>query len=127
MLFYKAFHLRVLGVPFYLRGPPIICSGSNDQRFASLDPFKLAGNYSQKSGNPISEILISKIFRGGPTTAPAPPNRLSCHGPDDEITRLNRNVTTTMNLVIVSSRVLYVLTNARTTPVDSPSCTLKHD
>ena len=73
MLFYKAFHLRVLGVPFYLRGPPIICSGSNDQRFASLDPFKLAGNYSQKSGNPISEILISKIFRGGPTTAPAPP------------------------------------------------------
>ena len=31
----------------------------------ALDPFKLAGNYSQKSWNLISEILISKIVRGG--------------------------------------------------------------
>ena len=31
----------------------------------SLDPFiKLAGNYSQKSGNPISDILISNFFWG---------------------------------------------------------------
>ena len=41
---------------------------------------------------------------------------------NDEITRLNSDVTTTMNLAVVLSRVLYVLTYTRTTPVDSPSC-----
>ena len=42
---------------------------------------------------------------------------------NDEITRLNSNVTTTMNLVVVTSRVLHVLTYTRTTQVvDSSSC-----
>ena len=41
---------------------------------------------------------------------------------NDEITRLNRDDTTTMNLVVASSRVLHVLTCTGTTPVDSPSC-----
>ena len=45
----------------------------------NLDPFKLAGNYSQKSGNPISEILILNISPWGmpqdhPSSAvPLPP------------------------------------------------------
>ena len=39
----------------------------------ALDPFKLAGNYSQKSGNLISDILISNLFQGG-GHAPDPPN-----------------------------------------------------
>ena len=48
---------------------------------------------------------------------------------NDEITRLNSDVTTTMNLVVVSSQVLHILTYAKTTPVDSSSCNnmLKHD
>ena len=56
-------------------GPPIICSGSNDQ-FIYIYMFKHAGNYSQKSGNPISEILISKTLRGSmpPPPPPAPPS-----------------------------------------------------
>ena len=48
-------------------------------------------------------------------------HRLS--GRNDEITRLNSDVSTThMNLVVVSSRVLHVLTYANQTPIDSPSC-----
>ena len=46
-----------------------------------LDPFKLAGNYSEKSGNPISEILISKSFRGVCHTAAPPPSSTSHYRP----------------------------------------------
>ena len=47
----------------------------------------------------------------------------------DEITRLNSDVTTTMNLVVVSSQVLHLLTNANNPCPDSPSLynMLKHD
>ena len=54
----------------------------------SLDPFKLAGNYSQKSGIPISEVLISKPFGGNPpdppssaVPLPAPQLTFSCYDP----------------------------------------------
>ena len=48
----------------------------------------------------------------------------------DEITRLNSDVTTTMNLVVVSSWVLHVLTYANTEPLSIRQAvynTLKHD
>ena len=41
---------------------------------------------------------------------------------NDEITRLNSEVTTTMSLVAVSSLVLHVLAFANNPAVDSPSC-----
>ena len=65
----------------------MICSAQT----ISLDAFKLAGNYPQKSENPISEIkhFAGANFPDAPSSAvplppPTPPPQLtlSCYGPE---------------------------------------------